>query len=144
MSVFAKLRTATLNQVPGAPDAFVEIHGLSPRSLQLAAQEHQRQAMAAFKEAKAMSAAVDFDAVDPEAVKAYQTQMAKNPLLSYDAATLIEKGVTAWSFELPPTPESIEELDEDVRDYIADQILRLSKPSLYRTDEEQETDRKNG
>ena len=143
MSVFAKLRTATLNQVPGAPTAVVEIHGLSPRSLQLAAQEHQRQAMAAFKEAKA-SASVDFDAVDPEAVKAYQTQMAKNPLLSYDAATLIEKGVTAWSFELPPVPEHIAELDEDVRDYIADQILRLSKPSLYRTEEEQEADRKNG
>lgn len=143
MSVFAKLRTATLGQVPGAPGAVVEIHGLSPRSLQLAAQEHQRQALLVFKEAKAMGTAADFDAVDPDAVKAYQAQMAKNPLLSYDAATLIEKGVTSWSFELPPEPEHIAELDEDVRDYIADQILRLSKPSLYRTAEEQEADRKN-
>lgn len=142
MSVFAKLRTAILGQIPGAPEASVSIRGLSPRSLALAAQEHQRQALLAFKEAKANGAA-EFDDVDPEAVKAYQAQMAKNPLLSYDAATLIEKGVTEWSFELPPTPENIAELDEDVRDYIAEHILRLSKPSLYRSIEEQEADRKN-
>lgn len=144
MSVFAKLRTATLTAVPGFPRDSVSIHGLSPRSLEAAAKEHQRQALAALKEAKAAGDDGAFNEVDPEAVKAYQEQMRSNPLLSYDAATLIEKAVDGWSFELPPSAESIAELDEDVRDYIATEILRLSKPSLFRTLEQQEADRKNG
>lgn len=143
MSVFAKLRTATLTAIPGFPGHSVSIHGLSPRSLEAAAKEHQRQVLAVLKEAKESGTASAFEEVDPEAVKTYQDQLRANPLSSYDAATLIEKAVDEWSFELAPSPESIAELDEDIRDYIATEILRLSKPSLFRTQDQQEADRKN-
>lgn len=147
MSVFAKLRSAVLT-IPNANGATATIRGLSPTGLRAAAAENQRKAVAAMRAqrelADGLAEAQDDTPVDPEAVKAWQEQVRCNPLLAYDAETLIVKGVSAWTLELDPTPENIAEIDEDVRDWIATEILKLSKPSLFKTEAEQEADRKNG
>ena len=142
-SVFASLRTATLSMPHGAEGTY-SIRGLAPRVLKAAAAVHQRKAMAEFK---ASRESLDDDAlatVDPEALKAYQEEKRKNPLLTYDAEYLIEKGVTTWSLELPHSAENIAELDEDVRDAMALEIVRLSKPSLFQTVADLEAEQYNG
>ena len=141
MSVFASLRTATLS-IPRTTGATVSIRGLSPRALEAAQKEHQRQALQAMREAREAGGEDALGQVDPAAVQAYLDEQRRNPLLAYDAESLVVKGVTAWTLELPHTAESVAELDEDVRDYIATEILKLSKPSLFRTVEEQEADQK--
>ncbi len=145
MSVFAKLRSAVL-QIPNTSGETVTIRGLSPTGLRAAQAENQRKAVLAMKAQRELEDAVGAEdtPVDPDAVKAWQDKVRSNPLLAYDAETLIAKGVSSWTLELDATPENIAELDEDARDWMATEILRLSKPSLFRTIEEQEADRKNG
>ncbi len=145
MSVFAKLRSAVL-PIPNANGATATIRGLSPTGLRAASAENQRKAVAAMRAQRELAAGVDEaeadTPVDPEAVKAWQEQVRRNPLLSYDAETLIVKGVSAWTLELEPTPENVAELDEDTRDWLATEILKLSKPSLFKTEAEQEAEQK--
>lgn len=143
MSVFAKLRSAVLT-IPNTNGDTATIRGLSPTGLRAAQAENQRKAVLAMKAQRELVGEDDDSAVDPDAVLAYQEQVRRTPLLAYDAETLIVKGVSSWTLELEANPENVAELDEDTRDWLATEILRLSKPSLFRTLDEQEADRKNG
>jgi len=73
-----------------------------------------------------------------------------DPLSGYDRITLCKEGVKAWTCvdkdgkPLPVTPEAINDLDEDALEWMATQVLKLTKPSLFQTDDEKAADRKNG
>ena len=117
----------------------IAIRKLNPRQLHQAAIGQQRQgledleALGGFKKIQAV-----LDGMTPAERKA-----ASDPLQQYDRAILIDRGVTAWTFDLEKTPDTIADLDDDVQDAIARAVLKLSKPSLFQTADEQETERKN-
>jgi hypothetical protein len=67
-----------------------------------------------------------------------------HPLAGFDALTLIEKGVTEWTFTEPIGHDAFEEIDADTRDWLATEILRLSRPSLFQSADEREQAQKNG
>jgi hypothetical protein len=74
-----------------------------------------------------------------------------DPLTGYDRYTLARAGLVAWSYPgainavEPPTTEydAIRDLDDDAVDFIAREVLKLAKPSLFQSREEQEQARKN-
>ena len=56
---------------------------------------------------------------------------------------LIEMGLTAWTYPEPLTPDLLKELDDEAANFIAGEILRLTKPGLFLTPDEVEAERKN-
>jgi hypothetical protein len=140
MSVFTSKVTLDV-PIPHDSPHSVTIRKLAPRHLDAAAKEAQRQAIT---EAKAIGPAFIKEmqalADKPETKDAAQ----RDPLLTYDRVTLIEKGATAWTYDEPLTRESIEDLDDETADVIARAVLKLAKPGLFQTEVEQEADRKNG
>jgi hypothetical protein len=71
-----------------------------------------------------------------------------DPLLGYDRYVLVKAGLVHWSYGgnggSAPTPEQIEDLDDESVDLIARAILRHTKPALFQTDAEREAAKKNG
>lgn len=72
-----------------------------------------------------------------------------DPLSGYDRLTLAKSGVKAWSYVVdgkpkPVTPEAIDDLDDEALEFFATEILRLTKPGLFQTQEEAEAAQKNG
>jgi hypothetical protein len=67
----------------------------------------------------------------------------EDPLTGFDRHTLARLGLTAWSYERPIDPAAIDDLDDDAIEFIAREVLKLTKPSLFQTADEQEHERKN-
>lgn len=76
-----------------------------------------------------------------------------DPLAGYDVVTLLLYGIVHWTkLEMDlPGPEHkdarvavLEDLRDDTQQYLAREILRLTKPSLFLTAAEKEAARKNG
>src|SRR5436305_9829240 len=58
---------------------------------------------------------------------------------------ILRAGIVAWTFaDVAVSPETIDDLDEDAAEFIASEIILLTKPSLQQTAEQSETARKNG
>lgn len=141
MSVFASRVTKVL---PFGADS-VTIKKLTGRALERAAQESQfrageymARAGAGFRE---QVGKVDTSSAAAQAVLA-------NPLNSYDRYTLAREGVVAWTFTengaaVEVSPETIDDLDDDISETIAREVLRLSKPSLFQSADEQKAAQKN-
>lgn len=102
------------------------------RELQAAIAEEEREAEAAGPATSELESAPAPAAVEPD------------PLLGYDKDVLLVRGIAAWSYPEPVTPELIEDLEADAAEWIAREILRLTKPSLFQTAEELEAATKNG
>ena len=72
-----------------------------------------------------------------------------NPLNRFDAQQLCKAGLFGWTFTddqqqpVAVTPESIDDMDDDVVIFAATEILRLTRPSLFQAAEETADDRKN-
>lgn len=73
-----------------------------------------------------------------------------DPLLGYDRMTMVQAGLVAWSYETKPgkpkplTTDAKADLDDEALDFIALEVLRLTKPGLFQTEEEREQATKNG
>ena len=53
---------------------------------------------------------------------------AKAPTVaSYDRESLLENGITAWSYEEKPSPKTIKQLDAETARWAAEQIFELSR-----------------
>lgn len=153
MSVFTSRVTETV-EVPGL---VVTVRKLAPRHLHAAAQANQFEAIKNFKamggaafmqELKKLTAAPDDHGEREQkgdVIAQAAAESAKDPLSGFDRQALLEKGIVSWQGDdAPPlSSEAIEDLDDDAQVAIATRILKLSKPSLFRTDEEQEAVRKN-
>jgi hypothetical protein len=62
-----------------------------------------------------------------------------DPLLGYDRFVIVKAGLLSWTYKnAKPTPEQIDDLDDDAVDLMARAILKLSKPSLFLTPPELE------
>lgn len=65
-----------------------------------------------------------------------------NPMNGVDPLVLIQHGVTGWTYEMERSRASYEDLDEETRDWLAEQILRLARPSLFAAVSAMEDDQK--
>ena len=80
-----------------------------------------------------------------EAIKKVQ----RDPVNMFDKFVVLKAGLKAWSFTeadgtpIPVTPENIEDLDPETVEYVAREILRYTKPSLFMTPEEAKAEQKN-
>lgn len=65
---------------------------------------------------------------------------ARDPVHAYDKHIVVQYGLKAWTFTeddgtpIPITPEAIEDLDPDALEFIAREILRWTRPSLFTED----------
>lgn len=53
----------------------------------------------------------------------------------YDRDTLLAQAVISWDLDEPLSPESIEELDDDLADAFATAVMELTKPKRTETEE---------
>jgi hypothetical protein len=79
--------------------------------------------------------ALEHGATDPDVLKAI-----RDPLTGYDRYALVRGGLVAWSYPqsikrdplLPKiAPDAIDDLDDEAVDFIATEVLRLTKPHLF-------------
>ena len=138
MSVFTSLVTKVLD-VPHDPGQTMTIRRLQPKHLHAAGNASLMDSIDQMKKIGPSFIKELRELDDKTIAKALNA----DPLLKFDRVSLIEKGVTAWSYDVPLTQEYFEDLDDDTQQWLAAEILRLAKPSLYQSPEEQETEEKN-
>lgn len=144
MSIFTSLVSETL-PVPGGSAHTVTIRKLAPKHLAEARKVAQQAAVADMQQMRAALGAAFDDALKAaDTSGAASAAKAVDPLLAYDRVTLMQHGVTAWTLAQPLGREAFEDLDDDAQDWLAGAILRLSKPSLYQTPEQQAEAQGNG
>lgn len=73
---------------------------------------------------------------DPKAAEQVE-QIKADPLNGYDKYVLIEHGLVTWTYRQQVSAESIGDLDEDMVDWLAREILKLTKPKLFLSADEQ-------
>lgn len=139
MSAFTHKVTQTVESIPNEPGSTALIRKLAPRHLEAAAKESQRRSLNELKE-MGVSFIKELRSLTEADISKATTA---DPLLTYDVPTLIEKGVVSWTLSEDLTPENISSLDEDAQDYLARAILKLSRPKLFQSVEDAETERKN-
>ena len=128
MSFFAS-QTQKIITPPSDPDARITIQKLPGRHLLAAREQSQLESIAQFRKfggAEFQKELASIKTDDQDAA----TKIA-DPLNLYDIATLLEHGIAAWTFERPVDVEARKDLDDDDSEFIAREILRLSKPSLF-------------
>ncbi|MCC6909081.1 MAG: hypothetical protein IT430_14150 [Phycisphaerales bacterium] len=129
MSVFTSLVTDVLT-VPNTEQT-ITIRKLAPKHLEEARRASQERAFEDMKRTREVLPPEMLAGLLAKSEKADTPKEKPDPLLTHDRVTLMQRGVTAWSFAQPLTPDSFEDLDDDTADWLAGAILRLSKPSLY-------------
>lgn len=151
MSIFASRRQKTL-EVPNDPGQTITIKALPRRHLEASARASQLDSLEQLKQfgdllemQKAIEAIRTPDDKAPDQApvdRAGESEESAlpDPLNNYDRHTLIKPAVVAWSYPEEITDDTLADLDEDTEEWLAREVLRLSKPSLFET----EADRKNG
>lgn len=161
MSVFTSLVTKTV-PVPGDAPNSVTIRKLAPKHLKEARdivaearavewRKTMREMMdiggpAVISELQnELRKAMGLDATAEAATDApAKDATAADPMADYDAVTLLRHGVIGWTYDRAHSLDAYEDLDEGVRDALAAEILRLTKPELFQTSTEVEAEQKNG
>lgn len=120
--------TKTLD-VPGEPGEHITIRRLSGKAIEEARREFSRSIFTIYS--AEMIERMQAKPSDPD-----EAATEASPLAGYDVATVLRCGITAWSYSKRPTPEQIDDLDEQTREWAATEILALGR--------ETEAERKNG
>lgn len=141
MSIFASLTTATI-PIPFDAGQTVTLRKLTGREIEAAQEAHR--ATLASGSAKSWAAtfrrALEKGATDPDVLKAI-----RDPLTGYDRYALVRSGLVAWSYPLPiqrtqttatgttvvSVVDAVDDLDDEAVDWIAREVLRLTKPTLF-------------
>jgi hypothetical protein len=153
MSIFAS-RTQKTIDLPFDPPHTITIQKLAGRHLGKAREAwledlytgvRNRGGASAQKEMQALFQDRDEGKGDKksEAAEAIEKVQA-DPLNGLDKFTVVRFGVKAWSYDLLVSPESIDDMDDQAVDFIATEIMRLTKPALFQTKTETEAAQKNG
>jgi hypothetical protein len=119
-----------LVEIPHEPGETMTLRILPWKKLQEAAREQQTVAIHRMRDMGGELAATIQKARQEQAQSAQPVEA--DPLLDYDRATLLRAGIVGWTYEVPVSPEAIDDLDEVTADWAAREILR---PSL-RSEEE--------
>lgn len=140
MSIFASATQATI-PIPFDPPHTVTARKLTGREVEVAQEAHAGSIASGRSRAWAQTfrRMLEKGASDPDVLKAIA-----DPLTGYDRFSIVRAGLVAWSYQQPITPTDTDDLDDEAVDFIATEILRLTKPALFQTTIEAEADRKNG
>lgn len=145
MSIFASRTTKTI-EILFDPPHVVTIVKLAGRHLERASQENTFGAVDTLKRLGGPAFQKELASVgDPEAQAAAVKKRQADPLNAYDPYVLLRFGIKAWTYDESLVPvnvieesgvsvsriAAIEDLDEEAVDFLAREILRLSKPSLF-------------
>ena len=139
MSIFASYVTRTVT-IPGEDPETVTIQKLTGKALAAARQVQITASMdwirtmggAAFQRELAAAVADGADAADGAVQKAVEKEREArqaDPLRQYDRSTVLEKGVKAWTYQEPLTPDTLADLTDDAADFLAREILTLTLPN---------------
>lgn len=146
MSIFAKLVTKVL-PVPGEEGQTITIRKLAPKHFEAVTKASRDRAMERMKELSA-SLGGELQNLVPILLKEHSDKPATSdqssetavepkpistpdPLAVYDRVALMVHGVSDWTYDLERTQENFEEVDDDTQDWLAREILKLSKPNLF-------------
>jgi hypothetical protein len=134
-SPFASHTTSDPIPLPFDPPHWIQVRKLTGREVERA-QEAHRETIAS---GSARSWAVTFrrmlekGASDPEVLK-----IIRDPLTGYDRYALVRTGLIAWSYpqsvkpiSAAPAYDAIDDLDDEAVDFIAREVLRVTKPQLF-------------
>jgi len=144
MGTFASRTTKTI-PIPFDPPHEVLIQKLAGRHLQRAQQAFFNELVAGIRERGGAAVQKDLQQLfkgDEAATKEKVAEQQKDPLNGFDAYVICQKGIKAWTFvdeagqSIPVTPETIEDLDEEAVRFFATEIMRLTKPGLFQSEEE--------
>lgn len=147
MSIFASAHTTDVHP-PSDPTATITIQKLSGRSEELAQAKHAEGAFDGFNGrgwSNRFIGRIMAGIADTTEVQA----VTQDPLAGYDRLTLVRLGVKSWSYTVdgkpkPVTTAAIEDIDDDTLEFLAVEIMRLTRPSRFQTEDEREAARKNG
>jgi len=147
-SPFASLTTSDPIPLPADAGAWIKVRRLTGKEHDQAQESHRNEFASGRTNAWAsvFRRALEKGASDPDVLKAL-----RDPLTGYDRYVLVRKGLVSWSYpgvinkiEPPPdTYDAIRDLDDEAVDAIAREVLKLTKPALFQTPDEEETERKN-
>lgn len=119
--------TTVKRDIPHEPGEWMTFKLLSWRALEEARATRQTSALRSFqgvadvvRELQSARPAVDIPETEPD------------PTTSFDRATLLKRGIAAWSYDAPLTEASLDDLDEQTADWAVHEIVNLHT----RTEEE--------
>jgi len=147
MSIFASHVQSDPIPIPWDPPHWVRVRKITGRQVESAQLAH-RDGLAlgsARSWATTFRRMLEKGADDPEVRKAIA-----NPLTGYDRFSLVRAGLVAWSYPESIKPvtvkgngtdpgvvvDAVEDLDDEAVDFIATEVLRLTKPGLFAATEE--------
>lgn len=139
MSVFTS-RVSVEISVPTDPDARVVIRKLAPKHIDAAAREQQLQSI---RDMQAMGGPKFLQELSSLSSAEQQQIVNRDPVQGYDQAVLCQHGILSWSYDVKPSREAVDDLDEDTRYALAREILKLSRPKLFQSADDAEAARKN-
>jgi len=65
-------------------------------------------------------------------------RLLEDPLNGFDRTTIVQAGVVKWDYPDRKLPEAIEDLDDETLEFLAVEIMRLTKPDRFQTAPERE------
>lgn len=144
MSIFASRAQKTL-EIPFDPPHVVVIQRLAVRHLGQAMLENQLHSIDTFRKMGGAQFQKELNAIRDDA----KTDEAKpvtptpaDPLAGYDRDVLMQHGIVSWSYP-EPVADMLPDLTDEASDFFAREILRLSKPALFLTADQNEAATKN-
>jgi hypothetical protein len=127
--IFANRITKTLT----LPDTghTVTIRKLNGGQLAAVRSAAQRRALAEVEALGGMKKIAELQQFGPGAADESEKAARRDPFLTHDTMTLLERGVLHWTLDEEPGPAAYEELDTEIAEWLAREILRLTKPALF-------------
>lgn len=115
-------------EIPHEPGEWMELRRLSWRQLE---QASDAQSDAALDRMKRLGGDL------LKALRDTVSNQEQNPTAKYDQAAVLKSGIVNWSYNVPVTPENIDDLDKETADWAVEEILGMHAP---RTEEERKND----
>jgi hypothetical protein len=138
MSIFASRITKTI-PIPFDPPHEVTLQKLAGRHLGKAHDAFLADLYQGVRDRGGSAVQKDMQALfegDKKAdAEAAVAKVQADPLNGYDPYVLVRHGVKGWSYDTPLSPEAIEDLDDEAVTFFATEIMRLTKPALFQTEE---------
>lgn len=151
MSMFASDHTAVVHP-PSDPKASITIQKLSGRSVEYAQAKHAEGAYDGFNGRGWANRFLQKIMLGVASTADVQT-VAADPLAGFDRVAVVVAGIKSWSYTedrdgkpvpKPITAAAVSDIDDESLEFLATEIMRLTKPRLFLSPDEREAVRKNG
>lgn len=142
MSIFAS-RTQKTIDLPFDPPHTVTIRRLAGRHLEKAEREHLVATIDHLKALGGVAFQRELESLGDETARnELIAKRQQDPLSSVDIYVVLRHGIVSWTYDEPVSVESIEDLDDEAATFLAREIMRLSRPSLFLSTEDAEREQK--